>query len=161
MRLSDSPSVTIETRIGGSADRIYDLISDLDVMASFGTEFQGGEWVSGRAGTVGSSFKGRQKLGDLEWESTSTIVAAEPGRKFAWSTGDPDEPFTTWTFSLVPAPRGTDVSFSFVHGPGESGLAQKVEANPDEEETIIEERLDVISKNMVTTLEGLRRRVES
>ena len=51
MRMSDEPSIAVETVIKADANRIYEVMSDLDAMASFGTEFQGGEWVTGRPGT--------------------------------------------------------------------------------------------------------------
>ena len=46
MQMSDQPSVAVETLIKAESARIYELASDLEVMASFGTEFVGGEWLS-------------------------------------------------------------------------------------------------------------------
>lgn len=157
--MSDSPSVSVETSIAGGADRIYALVSDLDVMGSFNTEFQGGEWIGGRPATVGASFRGRQKLGEREWETTSTVVTAEPGSCFAWKVGSVGEPVATWTLRLSPTSSGTDVSYSFVHGPAESGLTAAVAASPDRETEIIEGRLAHLQENMIRTLEGIRRRL--
>lgn len=159
MRMSDKPSVSVQTSMSGDVQRIYDLVSDLDVMASFNTEFQGGEWVSGRPRAVGAAFVGRQKMGDREWESTSTVVQADEGSCFAWAVGEVEAPVATWTFTLVSSGSGADVEYSFVHGPAESGLTEAIAAAPDRESEIIEGRLAVLQENMIRTLEGIRRRL--
>lgn len=158
MRMSDEPSITVETTIKVDAERVYELVSDLDAMASFGTEFQSGKWVSGRPGSVGSSFVGRQRLGDREWETTSTVLTARPGREFAWVVGDPENATATWTVSLRTVPDGTEVRYSFVHGPGPSGLRDAIEKHPEDEVKFIEGRLSALQENMIKTLEGIRRR---
>jgi len=158
MQMSDQPSVAVETTIKADAARVYDLMSDLDVMSSFGTEFTGGEWSSGRPGTVGATFLGRQRLGDLEWETTSTVTAADAAKKFSWRVGDQNDHTAEWTVTLRSVPGGTEVQYGFVHGPGPSGLRTRIEANPDRESATIEARLATLQENMVKTLEGIRRR---
>ncbi|MGI9606489.1 MAG: SRPBCC family protein [Acidimicrobiales bacterium] len=159
MRMSDQPSVTVETTISASPERIFDLVSDLDVMSSFDTEFHSGEWSSGRPGAVGSTFVGRQRMGDREWETTSTVSASDPGRTFAWKVGDADDVGAIWTFTFRSVPKGTEVTYSFVHGPGSTGLRSRIEKHPEQEEEFIEARLTMLQQNMVKTLEGVRRRV--
>lgn len=158
MRMSDQPSVAVETTIKADASRIYDLVSDLDVMSGFGTEFVAGEWSSGRPGTVGATFLGRQRFGDLEWETNSTVTKADPAKCFTWRVGDPENYTAEWVVTLRPDGAGTAVSYSFVHGPGPSGLRDRIEAAPEREEEIINGRLGILQENMVKTLEGLRRR---
>ena len=158
MKMSETPAVRVQTVISADAERLYEIATDLDAMASFGTEFQGGEWASGRPGSVGSTFTGRQRLGDSEWETTSTVLQAEPGRLFEWAVGDTDNATATWSLELKPAKGGTEVSYSFVHGPGPSGLRDRIEQYPESEEKLIEGRLAMLQENMVKTLEGIRRR---
>lgn len=158
MRMSDEPSVTVETTIKVDAQRVYELMSDLDAMASFGTEFQRGQWSTGRPGAVGSTFIGNQRLGDSEWTSTSTVIVADPGREFAWVVGDVEAPLATWRATMRSVPAGTEVRYSFVHGPGESGLTSRIAEQPHDEEKFIDARLSTIQQNMIKTLEGIRRR---
>lgn len=158
MKMSDTPAVSVETVIAAEPDRVFEIASDLDAMASFGTEFQAGEWVSGRPGAVGSTFRGRQRLGDSEWETISTVTAADPGREFSWLVGDVDNATAEWTVQLRSVPKGTEVTYSFVHGPGPSGLKDRIERHPDDESKFIEARLAMLQENMVKTLEGIRRR---
>ena len=126
MKMSDNPAVSVETIISASPERIYEIASDLEAMASFGTEFQGGEWASGRPGSVGSTFTGKQRLGDSEWETTSTVLTAKPGQEFSWVVGDVDNVTATWTMRMRGVPAGTEVSYAFVHGPGPSGLKDRI-----------------------------------
>ena len=161
MRMSDEPSIAVETVIKADANRIYEVMSDLDAMASFGTEFQGGEWVTGRPGTVGSTFRGRNRLNENEWETTSTIIESDSGKVFAWKVGDPDDHVAIWRATLRSVPEGTEVNFRFTHGPGQSGLTSLIEKHPDSEESLIDSRLQMIQENMVKTLEGIRRRTAS
>ncbi len=158
MKMSDTPSVAVETVIKAAPERVYELVSDLDAMASFGTEFQAGEWAGGRPGTVGSSFRGRQRLGDSEWETLSTVTVASPGKEFAWVVGDVDNPTATWTVNMRSVPDGTEVRYGFVHGPGPSGLRDRIEKHPEDESKFIEGRLEMLQQNMIKTLEGIRRR---
>ena len=158
MKMSDSPAVSVETVISASPERIYQIASDLEAMASFGTEFQGGEWVGGRPGTVGATFTGKQRLGDSEWETTSTVLTAKPGKEFSWVVGDADNVTATWTMQMRSIPNGTEVSYAFVHGPGPSGLKDRIERHPDDESKFIEARLAMLQENMIKTLEGIRRR---
>lgn len=158
MKMSDTPSVMVETTIKAEPGRVYELVSDLDAMSSFGTEFIAGEWSSGRPGTKGSTFLGRQRLGDSEWETTSTVTVADPGRTFEWVVGDVDNETARWTVNLRSVPDGTEVKYGFVHGPGPSGLRDRIEQHPDDESKFIEGRLEMLQQNMIKTLEGIRRR---
>ena len=160
MRMIDSPTVAVETVIEADPEPIEAIVRDLEAMGSLGTEFQGGEWVTGRPGELGSTFVGRQRMGDREWQSTSTVVVSEPGRAFGWAVGDPDDPAARWTFTLRPVADGTEVRYEVVIGPGESGLTAAIATRPEAEETIIDRRLRLFQDNMVKTLEGIRSRVE-
>lgn len=160
MKMSDLPSVSVETTIAAEPGAIYAVVVDLDAMGGFGTEFQGGRWVRGRPGELGSTFVGDQRSGDREWQTTATVVVCEPDRRFGWAVGDPEEPLARWTFTLRRVPGGTEVRYDTVLGPGESGLTKAIAARPEAEEHIIDKRLAHLQENMVKTLEGIRNRVE-
>jgi uncharacterized protein YndB with AHSA1/START domain len=160
MRLSEQPSVTVETTIEAAPDDVFRVLSNLETLAGFGTEFQSCRWVGGRPGTLGSSFIGVQRMGENEWESTSTITTLEADRAFAWTVGDAADPVATWTFNQRVVPDGTEVRYTVVIGTAPSGLSDAIERHPDSEEKIIDKRLMTFQENMVKTLEGIRRLVE-
>ena len=160
MRMSDQPSVSVQTVIGADPDDIYEVVSDLDAMGSFGTEFEGGTWVSGAPRAAGSRFTGRQRMGERTWESTSVVTSAVAGRSFAWNVVNTDgDVSSTWTLTLRTVPDGTEVTYDVVVGPGRSGLTRMIEERPDAEARLIERRLATFQENMVKVLEGVRRRV--
>ena len=160
MKMSELPTVTVETTIAAEPDEVFSHLADLDTMAGHGTEFQGGEWTKGRPGELGSTFVGRQRMGEREWESVSTVTTRETDRSFGWTVGDVDDPVARWTFELRRVPTGTEVSYTAVLGPGRSGLTAAIDAAPDREAQIIDRRLSGLQENMVKTLEGIRRLVE-
>ncbi|NNC79769.1 MAG: SRPBCC family protein [Acidimicrobiales bacterium] len=161
MRMADKPTVSVETVIDAPADVVYEVVSNLEVMGSMGTEFQRGEWATGRPGTLGSTFVGYNRRNENEWSTTSRVVAAEPGRAFGWDVlvGDTDEALASWHFTMRQVPDGTEVVYTATMGPGPSGLTAVIDKRPDDEEEIIDARLKMHQENMVKTLEGIRRRV--
>ena len=93
MRMRDKPTIEIEMSIAVPPARVWELVTDLQLMGHWSPEYQGGEWLDGAPGPiVGARFKGRNKRREREWESVSTVIEAEPGRSFAWAVGHPTNP---------------------------------------------------------------------
>ncbi len=161
MRMSDRPTVEEEIVVNAPPARVWELITDLNLMGQWSPEYQGGEWLDGAAGpAVGARFKGRNKRGEREWESTSTVLESEPGRSFAWAAGDPGNAAATWRFDLIPEGPGTRVHQHVELGPGPSGLTAVIDARPDREEDIVAARTAEHSRNMQATLAGLKASAE-
>ncbi len=105
--------MTNEARIHivAQPERLYGLVSDVTRMGEWSPETVGADWLDGALGpAVGARFKGRNKR-RLSWATTSTVTAADPGRRFSFATGK--APDTTWTYTFAPAGDGTDVTESF------------------------------------------------
>lgn len=101
-------SVTV--RIAASPERIYDIVSDVTQMGRLSPECTGGRWLGGATGpVVGARFKGTNKRGMARWSTTNEVVAAEPGREFAFDT---QQSGTRWSYTLVPDGDGTLVTES-------------------------------------------------
>lgn len=161
MRMSDRPTVEVNMYIEASPARVWELVTNLDLMGQWSPEYEGGEWVDGATGpAVGCRFKGRNKRGDREWESVSTVVEAEPGRSLAWAVGDPDNAAATWRFDLTTDGSGTRVRQHVEMGPGPSGLTARIAELPDREEDIVAARSAEHRRNMQATLEGLKAAAE-
>lgn len=161
MRMQDRPTVAVELVVVASAARVWALVTDLVLMGQWSPEYQGGEWLDGATGpVVGARFQGRNQRRERQWESTSTVIEAEPGRSFAWAVGDPTHAAATWRFDLTPEGHGTRVRQHVELGPGPSGLTARIAELPDREEDIIAARTAEHRRNMQVTLEGLKTAAE-
>jgi uncharacterized protein YndB with AHSA1/START domain len=161
MRLSDRPSVEVETFIAASPQRVWELVVNLQLMGQWSPEYQGGEWLDGATGpTVGARFKGYNKRRDRAWESVSTVIEATPGRAIAWAVGDPKNPGASWRFDLAAENTGTRVRQRVEIGPGPSGLTARIAELPDREADIIAARTAEHRRNMESTLAGLKAAAE-
>jgi uncharacterized protein YndB with AHSA1/START domain len=158
VRFVDGPTVEVETFIDAPAERVWDLVTDIDVPSRFSSEFQGGEWVDPTNGpAVGAEFRGRNRLEPIgDWETTSVVVAYVPGRVFSWAVGDPNNASATWRFELIPEGTGTRLKQWVQMGPGPSGLTMAIERMPDKEERIIQRRQEFHQTNMTATVEGIK-----
>ncbi len=111
-RYADQPTVEVQTWIDAPPERVWALVSDIELMPSMSSELQSVEWLDGASGpTVGARFTGRSKHESLgEWATTSHVIECEPGRMFAWAVEDPANPTATWRFRLEPKDGGTQLS---------------------------------------------------
>ena len=159
-RFADGPVVEVSISIDAPVEDVWDLVTDINIAARFQDEFQEAEWLD-EGPKLGARFLGRNRMGDRTWETTSTIVAFEPGELFRWAVEDVDDPVATWTFILKPDRGGTSLIFHRVVGPGRSGLTWAIKQNPDHEEEIIARRDAQHRTHMTAVLEGIKGLAES
>jgi hypothetical protein len=104
------PGDSVSLRIEASPDRLYELVSNPANMGRLSPECVGGRWLGGATGpAVGAQFKGRNKRGVARWSTRNTVVAAEPGREFAFET---KQSGTRWSYRFEPDGSGTLVTES-------------------------------------------------
>lgn len=95
--------VTETARTEASANDIYSLVSDVTRMGSWSPENIGGRWLDGATGpAVGARFRGSNRRGWRRWSTTCTVVAAEPGRQFAFDVEVDVVPAARWSYELEP-----------------------------------------------------------
>ena len=105
------PADVVSIRIDAAPGALYDLVSDPANMGRLSPECTGGRWLDGATGpAVGARFKGSNKRGPIRW-STSTVVATEPGREFAFEVGDSG---IRWGYTFEADGTGTVVTESRV-----------------------------------------------
>lgn len=97
------------------AEEIWALVTDITRTGEWSPENTGGVWLDGAAGpAVGARFKGSNTRGRSRWSTTCRVIAADPGRQFAFATGREGKPETIWRYVLEPAgDAGTKVTESF------------------------------------------------
>lgn len=161
MKYGDGPSVEVDILIDAPVERVWKLVSDINVPAEFSTEFLGADWLDD-APCVGARFRGRNHHKALgEWETTAFVNRYEPLRSFGWAVTDPDNPSSSWWFELQQELGGVRLRQGTRMGPAPSGLTIAITAMPDKEERIIARRLAEYEANMRATVEGIKRLAEA
>lgn len=161
MRMSDHPSVEVSTSIAAPPELVWALVSDVTRTGEWGAECVGARWVEPDCGpVVGARFVAQQLREGREWETTSVVTEAGPGKSFAWAVGDPEHAAASWRYELVPDGAGTVVRYRAVMGPGPSGLTAAIGERPQLEERIIAGRLGEHERNMAATLAAVKAAAE-
>ena len=162
LRFADGPTTSAEVVVDASPERVWAVVSDITVPASFSTELIAVEWLDdATAPREGARFLGRsyhEAVG--EWETTSVVTACEECRLLEWAVGDPAEPGATWRFTITESSAGTQLTQWMRLGPGRSGLNAALDAMPHKESRIIANRLREHRANMERTLDGIKELAE-
>ena len=162
-RYADKPTVEVRTWIDAPPDRVWELVSDIELMPAMSSELQSVEWLDGANGpAAGARFTGRSKHDAMgEWETTSQVVEFEPGRVFGWAVGDPASPSALWRFRLESKDGGTELSEWMQMGPARSGLSFAIDRMPDKEQKIVFVRMREFERNITVTLEQIKALAEA
>lgn len=163
MFYADGPTVEVDTYIEAPPERVWDLVTDIALMAEFSPELQSVSWADGAEGPAhGREFVGRNRHMDIgEWETRSFVTECARPSVFAWAVTDVEHPSATWRFTLRPEGSGTRLSQWMRIGPARSGLSAAIERMPDKEERIVQRRLDELRSAMLTGLERFKRAGEA
>jgi hypothetical protein len=155
IRLADQPGTWVEVDVAAPPERVWELVTDVDVPARFSPEFLGGRWIDDGP-AVGASFVGRNQHPRIgEWEVPSWVEACDAPRRYGWATVDAANPGSRWQFDLEPIDSGTRLRYSLWLGPGPSGLTMAIGSMPDKEPRILTRRLAEHRANMQRTVEGI------
>lgn len=158
MRYADLPTTDVEIFVDAPPERVWDLVTDLNVIVAASAELVGVRWTDGATGpAVGAKFVGtnyHRAVG--EWETTSIVIDLDRPSVFAWAVTDVDEPSSIWRFTLRPDEHGTLVRQWAQMGPGRSFLNRAIDAMPDKEERIIERRLAEFRAGMTANLARIK-----
>jgi uncharacterized protein YndB with AHSA1/START domain len=95
--------VTAQISIDASVDRVWSLLTEVDLMPGLHPQMLSAHWLDGVSeadlGARFTSQNGHDELG--VWESTSRIVEFEPGRRIAWTIEGLPAPPAVCRFDLV------------------------------------------------------------
>ncbi len=160
MRYADGPTVEGSVHVAVAPETLWPLVTDIALMAELSAELQEATWLDAGP-AVGARFRGRSLHRAVgEWTTTSTVIACEAPREFAWAVEDPDNPTATWRFQLVPDGAGTLLRQAARMGPGRSHLNTAIDAMPDKEERIVAGRLREWQAGIDANLAALKDRAE-
>jgi uncharacterized protein YndB with AHSA1/START domain len=102
--------VEVERIIRAEPERVWHLIADAPRMGEWSPETVRARWLGGADGpAVGARFKGTNRIGIRRWSTVGTVIAAEPGERFAFEvTGGPLK-VARWEYDIEPHPDGCRV----------------------------------------------------
>ena len=146
----------VTVHMNATPERVFDLVSDVTRIGRYSPETFEAEWLDGAAEPkVGARFRGHVKRngrGPTYW-TTCEVVACEPGKEFAFAVMNRGRPLNTWRYVIESSDGGADVTESF----------ELMDALPMKIYWALAgwARGKTNERGMRTTLEGIRREVES
>ncbi|MBG6084575.1 SRPBCC family protein [Zhihengliuella flava] len=150
-------------RVAATPEQLYVLVSDVTRTGEWSPVCQTCWWDDGDepgpdGPRVGARFTGRNVLPERTWETRSRVVAAEPGREFAWEVGDG---YVRWGYRMEPAgqPGITLLTESWEFT--DAGLAYFAERFGEKAPAAIEARTQQALAGIPATLAALQRIAES
>lgn len=156
----EGPGATAEIDIDASPERVWELISDINVGAQFSEEFQRAEWHDGFSEpAVGATFEGYNAHPAIgEWHLTLTVTEVEPLHRLGWETRDDTGAAGArwrWEIDHLHGQRSR-LRHTLRLGPGESGITAAIAQMPDKEARILARRQDEHLANMARCVEGIK-----
>lgn len=126
--LEFSDSVVVER----TPEDLYALVSDITRMGEWSPQCRACWWDDPEAGPVtGAWFTGRNETPQRTWETRSQVVAADPGREFAWEVNNG---WVRWGFQLTPDGDATVLTQSWHFKPkGIAGFHDRFGERAEEE----------------------------
>jgi carbon monoxide dehydrogenase subunit G len=94
-------------------DDVYAIVSDVTRIGDLSPVCRAGTWKDpAQAGTEGAWFTGHNAIGDFTWDTHCKVVAAQPGREFAFINHGPEgaAELVRWGFLLEAEGEGTRVT---------------------------------------------------
>ncbi|RDH78204.1 SRPBCC family protein [Mycolicibacterium moriokaense] len=151
LKLSDSISVAVPP------DELYALVSDVTRMGQWSPICRSCWWDEGAGPTVGAWFTGRNETPDRTWETRSQVVAADPGRAFAWEV---NHGWVFWGYEFEPEDGGgTRLTESWEFRPkGITGFHERYGAEAEAE---IQKRHDAAKSSIPATLAAIKKAAEA
>ena len=109
-------SLTDSITIDRPPEDVYAIVSDVTRIGELSPVCKSGAWDDpAQAGKEGAMFTGHNALGEFTWDTHCRVVAADPGREFAFvnrgQAGDME--LVRWGYTFEPEGDGTKVTESW------------------------------------------------
>ncbi|WP_151526967.1 SRPBCC family protein [Serinicoccus kebangsaanensis] len=96
--------------VDAPAQTVYALVSDVTRTGEWSPTCRSCEWDDPAQQGVGAQFSGHNETTERRWSTRSTVVAAVPGREFAWEVG---QGYVRWAYLLTPREGGTELTHTW------------------------------------------------
>ncbi|KUH93628.1 polyketide cyclase [Mycolicibacterium acapulense] len=150
LKMSESILVAVDP------GRLYEMVSDVTRMGEWSPICRACWWDEGGGPRVGAWFTGRNETPERTWETRSQVVAADPGREFAWEVNDG---WVYWGYRFEPVDGGTRLTESWELLPkGVNGFRERFGATADAE---IDKRREAAGTGIPATLAAIKAAAET
>jgi hypothetical protein len=150
LKMSDSIFVAV------TPDDLYAVVSDVTRMGEWSPVCKDCWWDDGAGPQVGAWFTGRNVTPERTWEARCQVVAADPGRKFAWEVNNG---WVYWGYAFEPENGGTRLTESWEFlPPGIAGFRERLGAQADAE---IDKRREAAKTGIPATLAAIKKAAEA
>lgn len=103
--------VSVHRDMAASADVVWQMISDITRMGEWSPETTACSWRGGATGpTVGARFTGQNRNGRKRWSTSGKVVAADPGRSFAFDVTAGPLKVARWAYTIEANEQGCRVT---------------------------------------------------
>lgn len=150
LKMSESISVA------ATPIELYALVSDVTRMGEWSPVCCACWWDQGAEPLVGAWFTGRNELPERTWETRCQVVAADPGREFAWVV---NKGWVRWGYTFEPEDEGTRLTESWEFlPPGIAGFRELFGAQADAQ---IDGRREAAETGIPATLAAIKKAAEA
>lgn len=103
--------VSVTRPIEAPAERVWALVADVTRMGEWSPEARAGTWVGGATGpATGARFRGANEHGTKRWTTNCEVIAADPGRQFAFRVTAKGFKVAEWRYTFEPTATGCAVT---------------------------------------------------
>ncbi|WP_172799443.1 SRPBCC family protein [Mycobacterium sp. IS-3022] len=141
--------------VAAAPDEVYAMVSDVTRTGEWSPICRTCRWDDGAGPWVGAWFTGRNETPERTWETRSQVVAADPGREFAWEVNDG---WAYWGYTFESENDGTRVTEIWKFLP--KGLNGFRELFGDQADAEIEKRRDAARTGIPATLAAIKKVAE-
>lgn len=142
--------------INASPEAVYSLVTDIGRTGEWSPICKSCWWHDGGSARVGAQFTGRNEFNGRTWDTVSTVIAAEPGKEFAWSVS---EDFVRWGYRISARDGGSELTEFWEFRP--AGLQRFHNKYGDESPVRIEARTEQARRGIPATLAAIKRIIEN
>jgi hypothetical protein len=141
--------------VSATPEEVYAAVSDVTRMGEWSPICKECWWDEDEGPRVGAQFTGRNVDAGRTWETRSKVVAAEPGREFAWLVG---AGYVRWGYTMEPVEGGTELTESWEFTP--AGLAFFQERYGDKAAEVADARTKAAHEGIPATLAAIKQSLE-
>ena len=150
--LTHSDRITVNRSPGD----LYAMVADVTRMGEWSPICKACWWDEGEGPRVGAWFTGRNELPERTWETRSEVVAADPGREFAFAVHGT---IARWGYTFAAVEGGTEITESWEFLPG--GIEFFEERFGDDSAAQIADRVEKAHTGIAETLAAIKRIAEA